>query len=310
MAPTKEYNQRKKSLDEILELFRLKDSLSIPLATGQPMALMNALGQRKNWSRLELFCGLLSFPYPILLNPNVYTKSGYYGPIERYLNEQGAHMEYLPSNFRGFEFYGLKKPTRVIAATLSQPDAEGFLTFGTHGAAIYNPFVAACRDPDRLAIAEVHSHMPVVYGEKAYGDNKIHISEIDCLYEADYTQAEMPNQDPGPVEEGIAENVMQLIDQAATLQFGIGPIPDLIATKLALSNLSDFGIHSELVSDGYLKLIKAGKISNRRKRVFKDKSIFAFAFGSRKLYDFLDERKGNNNRSAVCLPVSVVNDPH
>lgn len=306
----KEYQKRKKSLSEVINLFKPNDSLSIPLATGQPMALMNALNNRTDWEQLQIFCGLLSFPYPILMNPKVYIKSGYYGPIERHLNEQGANMEYLPDSFRGFEYFALKTPTRTIATTLSLPDEEGYLTFGTHGAAIYNPFVAACRDPNRLAIAEINPNMPVTYGLPEYGDNKIHISEIDCFYEATYTQAELPFFEAGEVDEKIANHVLDLIDQGATLQLGIGPVPDLIASRLAKSSLSDFGVHSEMISDGFLKLHEAGKISNRQKEIFKDKSIFTFAFGSKNLYDFLDERNGKNRRSTLCLPVTIVNDPH
>jgi len=74
--------------------------------------------------------------------------------------------------------------------------------------------------------------------------------------------------------------------------------------------LGDFGIHSELVSDGFLKLWEAGKISNRNKGIFDGQSVFTFALGSQSLYDFLDERKGRNGRKVTCLPVSVVNSPY
>jgi acyl-CoA hydrolase len=300
----------KRSLQKVLELFRPVDELAVPLATGQPMALLNALGERTDWERLEIFTGLLNFPYPILTHPKVFVTSGYYGPIERYLNEQGGHMDYLPANFSGFETYARKRKFRVVAATLSPPDREGYLTFGTHGAAIYNPFVEACRDPDRIAIAEVNRRMPVVYGTKEFGDNKIHQDEVDYWFESDQTPLELPPYEMTEVEGKIAENVLELIPQGATLQFGIGAVPNQIAARLAEGRLSDFGIHSELVSDGFLKLWEAEKISNRNKGIFEGCSVFTFALGSQRLYDFLDERNGRNRRQAVCLPVSVVNDPH
>lgn len=301
--------KNKKSLEEILTLFQPTDQLSVPLATGQPMALMNALSNRTDWKKLEIFCGLLGFPYPILSNPNVYIKSGYFGPIERYLNDQGANMEYLPANFRGFEVYAQKKPTRVIATTLSQPDKDGYCTFGTHGAAIYKPFVEACHNPNRVAIAEINTTMPVVYGLPEYGDNKIHIDEVDHYFETNNSQAEVPDLEATDREKNIADYVMELVETGATLQFGIGAIPDLLAVKLAQSNMGDFGVHSELISDGFLKLHEAGKISNKNKRIFKGQTVFTFAFGKKPLYDFLDERNSQNNRQAVCLPVTIVNDP-
>lgn len=301
--------KNKKSLDQILELFKPEDQLSIPLATGQPMALMNALSNRTDWKKLDIFCGLLGFPYPILSNPNVHITSGYYGPIERFLNKEGANMEYLPANFRGFEVFAQKKPSRVIATSLSQPDKDGFCTFGTHGAAIYKPFVEACKDPERVAIAEVNETMPVVYGSPEHGDNKIHVDEIDYYFEVNNSQAEVPELEGTDREKKIAENVVSLIDHGATLQFGIGVIPDLVASILIDSNLSDFGVHSELISDGFLNLQESGKISNQNKGVFKGKTIFTFAFGSQALYRFLDERNGHNKRQAICLPVTIVNDP-
>ncbi|MBI4411605.1 MAG: acetyl-CoA hydrolase/transferase family protein [Deltaproteobacteria bacterium] len=299
----------KKSLDEILKLFRPTDTLAVPLATGQPMALMNALSNRTNWKRLEIFTGLLGFPYPILTHPNVHMTSGYYGPIERYLNEQGSNMEYLPANFSGFEYYALKTKPRIIAATLSAPDKEGFLTFSAHCGAIDRPFRAALKNPEQIAIAEINPQAPVVYGHPDYGDNKIHQSELTHYFEADQTQMELPAIESTETEKKIADNVMSLIEGGATLQFGIGGIPNEIASKLAAGPLSDFGIHSEMISDGFLKMFEAGKISNRNKGIFESQSVFTFALGSRALYDFLDERNGKNKRQAVCLPVTIVNDP-
>lgn len=300
----------KKTLKEILDLFRPSDRLAVPLATGQPMGLLNALSERTDWERLEIFTGLLAFPYPILQHPNVYVTSGYYGPIERFLNEQGAHIDYLPAPFTGFESIEIKKPSRVVATTLSPADAEGYHTFGTHGAAVYKPFVAACRDPSRIAIAEINPSMPVVYGSPEHGDNKVHKNELKYFFESEQAQVEIPPQDPTEAEKVIAQKVLDLIPSRATLQFGIGGIPDHVANLLASSPLSDFGIHSELVSDGFLRLVEAGKVSNRNKGIFPGQSVFTFAVGTQALYDFLDERKGRNKRQAVCLPVSVVNAPH
>lgn len=282
----------------------------MPLATGQPMGLMSALSDRSDWEGLEIFTGLLAFPYPILQMPNVSVTSGYYGPIERFLNEHGAKVDYLPADFTGFEIIERKRPSRVVATTVSVPDNEGYVTFGTHGAAVDVPFRMACRDPERLAIAEINPTMPVVYGAPGHGDNKIALSEIDVCFESEQSQIEIPPPEASEAEKRIAENVLTLIRPGDTLQFGIGGIPNEVAALLSTQAGGDFGIHSELVSDGFLKLFEAGKISNRRKGLFEGQSVFTFALGTKALYDFLDERKGRNKRQAVCLPVSVVNDPH
>jgi acyl-CoA hydrolase len=297
------------TINEILALLRPEDTLHIPLATGQPLGLMHALAGREDWKRLEIFTGLFVFPFPILQHPGVRVISGYYGPIERMLNQMGANIEYLPADFTGFEIYASQRPGRVVAATFSPPDAEGFVTFGSHCGAIDRPFRAALADPGRIAIAEINPHMPVIYGEPACGDNKIALADLGYWFENAQSPIEPPIPEPTEAERRIAGYVITLPKSGATLQFGIGAIPNLIAEMLARSQLGDFGIHSELVSDGFLKLVEAGKISNRHKGVFAGKSVFTFAFGSQALYDFLDERNGRNRRTAVALPVSVVNDP-
>lgn len=303
------YKSKLKSIDEIVKLFKKNDSLAIPLATGQPYGLLAALSEKQDWENLDLFAGLFGFPFPLLMNPAVKLTSGYYGPIERYLNKEGAPVEYLPSNFRGFEYYAMRKPKRVIAATVSPPDKEGFVTFGTHGAAAYNPFVKQLKAKDRLAIAEINPNMPVVYGDPALGDNKIHINEIEFIFESNQTAPELPDIKPTTTEEKIAEHVTSLIEDSDTLQFGIGAVPDLIAEKLSHGKAGNFGIHSELISDGFLKLHESGKLTNQNKGCYKGQTVFTFAFGTKALYDFLDERNGQNNRQAICLPVTTVNDP-
>lgn len=297
------------SLDQIISLLQPNDSLAVPLATGQPINFLNALSNRSDWKGLEIFSGLFVFPYPILMNPAVHITSGYYGPIERMLNEAGANIEYLPANFTGFEIYALKKNHRVIAATLSAPDSDGFCTFGTHAAACDIPFRRALNNPNQIAIAEINKSMPVVYGDPHHGDNKIHISELQYFFETESAQIELPPTQASEIEIKIAENVISLLKNADTLQFGIGGIPNAIASLLSHSSLGDFGIHSELISDGFLNLLESGKISNTKKGQFEKQSVFTFAFGSQRLYDFLDERNNKNKRQAICLPVSTVNNP-
>lgn len=301
---------RERSLDEIVSLFHNKDSLAISLATGQPRSLLLKLSEKEDWEKLEIISGLLVFPYPILNHPKVFIKSGYYGPLERMLNEAKANIQYLPNHFRGFEAYAKDNPSRIVATTLSSPDEEGYCSFGAHGAAIYNSFIDASKDPKRLAIAEINPKMPRVYGLEEFGDNKIHINEIDAYFFSEQNLPELPSSEANDVEKAIAKNVLTLIESEATLQFGIGNIPNLIANELSKSQLGGFGIHSELISDGFLTLVESGKINNLNKGVFKESSIFTFAFGSQKLYDYLDERQNHNHRSCLCLPVSIVNHPY
>ncbi|MCB1214992.1 MAG: acetyl-CoA hydrolase/transferase family protein [Deltaproteobacteria bacterium] len=298
-----------KSLPEILQLFKANDSLAVSFATGQPMALMNTLSEKKDWESLRILCGMLTAPYPILTHPKVSITSGYYGPVERFLDKAGASVDYFVGTFRGIESYMLDFPTRLISTSLSAPDSEGYLSFGTHSSAVSRPFRQACQRQDLIAIGEINHSMPRLYGHADYGDNKIHIDELDYYYEIDSPQLSIDQFETNEAEKQIAKHVVSLIEPESTLQFGIGPIPNLVAQALAESDLGGFGIHTELFSDGLLKLIEAKKVTNLNKGSFKGHSIFTFALGSQKLYDWLDERKGQNQRSALCLPVNIVNDP-
>jgi acyl-CoA hydrolase len=309
MDPQQIYSSKRKSLEEFLQLIQSDDFISTSIAAGQPRNLLNQLNNLQNIEELQIFTGLLAFPYPILSNPKVQTTSGYYGPIERMLNDAGFNVAYQPLPFRGFETFVAEKKPRVVMTTLSLMDAEGYLSFGVDAEAAYYPFCEAARDPQRLAIGEVNTKMPLVRGLPELGDNKIHISDLDFLVETDSGLLEIPPAESTAVEKKIAENVVKLLKSGDTLQFGIGGIPNEVAAILTQTELEDFGVHSELISDGFMTLMESGKISNRRKGLHEGKSLFAFALGSQKLYDYLDERNGHNQGRILAAPVSYVNNP-
>lgn len=309
MNPTEAYAKKKIDLDEFLTKLQPEDYLSTSIAAGQPRTLLAKLSELKNLKSLKLFTGLLAFPYPCLTDPKIEAISGYFGPIERMLNEGGFNISYQPLPFNGFEKWVETFPPRVVMTTLSQMDAEGYLSFGVDAEAAYLPFLKAAKDPQRLAIAEVNARMPVVKGLPELGDNKIHVSELSALIESDQSLLEVPEAEATEVEKKIAENVVKLLRSGDTLQFGIGAIPDQVARFLTQTDLHDFGVHSELISNGFLTLMESGKISNRLKGLHEGKTLFAFALGNQRLYDFLDERNGNNQGRVLAAPVSYVNDP-
>lgn len=152
--------------------------------------------------------------------------------------------------------------------------------------------------------------MPVIYGLPELGNNQISIEDLDIVIESDQSLLELPAAEMSVEEKRIAQNVLSLLKSGDTLQFGIGGIPNEVARLLSESKLDNFGIHSELISDGFVTLMEAGKISNKQKGLHDGKSLFAFALGSQKLYEWLDERQGHNQGRALAVPVSYANDPH
>src|SRR5207249_2695474 len=164
------------------------------------------------------------------------------------------------------------------------------------------PFLEAARDPARLAIAEVNPQMPRIDGIPELGRNRVHLSEVDAWVEHETELVTLPEEPPSPEELAIARRVCDLIPPEAILQFGIGAIPDEIARILAERPAGGFGIHTEMIADGVMRLHQAGKVTNR-KPLYDGFTVATFALGSQTLYRWLD-----GNPSVRILPVTDVNE--
>lgn len=297
------YRRKLRAARQAAALVRSRDTVAFPIATGQPATLLHALGERDDWQKLELFGGLLIDAYPVLRHPGVRLISGFFGPLERALVAEGARIEYLPADFIGWARYARRLRPRVVACALAPMDGDGYLSLGLHSGALFEAFLSAARDPDRLAVGEVVADMPRVLGLGRFGGHRIHVSEIDCLLESDRGVFELAPEKVTDADRAIAEHVEALVPDGATLQFGIGGVPNLVAGLLARSHKGDFGIHTEMFVDGIRELHEAGKVTNQ-KGIFDGFSIATFAAGTRELYRWMD-----GNPEIRMLPVEQVNNP-
>ena len=288
---------------EAVSLVRPRDTILCGLATGQPTGLLEVLGARTDLEAVDLYCGILVRPYAFLQNPAVRVVSGFFGPVERMARAAGARVDFLPADFHGLERLALRMRPRVVVATTTPPDADGFLSFGLHAGASYRAFVEAARDPARVAIAEVNPRLPRIDGLEEFGRNRIHVSEVDAWAEFASDPITLPPEELTPEDEAIAGFVAERVEDGSTLQFGIGAAPDEIAGLLAKSPRGGFGVHTEMISDGIRRLHEAGKVENR-KGLYDGFSVATFALGSAELYRWLDQ-----NPVVRMLPVSAVNEP-
>ena len=182
-------------------------------------------------------------------------------------------------------------PLDVALVQVSPPDRHGFCTLGVSVDAS-----RAAVETARLVVAEVNPRMP-----RTHGDALVHASRIALGVEVEY---ELPERRPGPlteVERAIGAHVAALVEDGATLQLGIGSIPD--AVLAGLTGHRDLGIHSEMFSDGVVDLVERGVITNLHKRSHPGKLVAAFVLGTRRLYDFVDD-----NPQVVKLGADYVND--
>lgn len=157
-------------------------------------------------------------------------------------------------------------------------------------------------DKADIVILEVNEHLPRILGGF---DESIHISEVDCIVEGNHDPLpEFPVAAPTPADEAIARLIVPMIPDGATLQLGIGAMPNVVGSLLAESDLKDLGMHTELCGDAYLNLFRAGKLTNRRKTYQPGKGVTGLVFGSRDLYDWVDQNPG-----VIVEPLEFVNAP-
>jgi acyl-CoA hydrolase len=286
------------SPDEAAARLEATDKLGIPLGTGQPPAFLAALGERDDWTNLRIYGALLLAWSEAFKHPNVHYLSGFFGPIERALRDQGANLGFAPADFRRFEPLLEAQAPRVMATVAAPPDADGWCSLSLHAGGTLKELERAGADPDRLLIAEVSPRFPRTRGLPPDHRHALHLDQIDVLVESDATPFE-----PGEADEAIAAHARRFIPDGATLQTGIGAIPSAIVGRLADGDGGDYGVHSEMFTNGLMRLHEAGKVTNR-KGIYDGVSVATFAGGSRELYDWLTD-----NPDVAFLPVELVNSP-
>ena len=285
-------------------LLQSTDTLGGGLAAAWPPALIKALGERDDWEDLRIDGAHIAVDSPLLTRPGVHFRATFFSSHERAAVEAGGDVQYVPADFRRFGHILASAKPRVMVAAAAPPDADGNCSLSLHSGASYRELRAAAADPDRLLIVEAASGFPRTRGIPPEYDHALHIDEIDVLVRSDEKPETIPDRPVTKVDEAIAREAVRLVEDGATLQAGIGSVPDAIMALLAEADGGDYGIHSEMFGDGMMALHRSGKVTNR-KGLHDGVSITTFSLGSRDLYEWLHE-----NREVAYLPVEQVNDPY
>ncbi len=180
----------------------------------------------------------------------------------------------------------------IAVIHVSPPDQHGYCSYGVEVGVTKSAAESA-----GMVIAEVNPNMP-----RTLGDSFIHVNQIDYFIEVDYPLPEFPPASPSAVQDRIASHIAELIPDAATLQMGIGGIPDAVLRRL--TNHMNLGIHTELFSDGVMEMIERGVITNARKSLLPGKAVAGFVLGTTKLYEYI-----HDNPIFELRPTEWVNDP-
>ena len=277
------------------------DTLGIPLGTGQPPAFLAALGDRDDWADLRIYGALLLAWSEAYTHANVHYLSGFFGPVERALRDQGANIGFAPADFRRFAPLLEQQAPRVMATVAAAPDPEGWCSLSLHAGGTLAELRRAGADPARLLVVEVSPRFPRTRGFPPEHRHAIHLDEIDLLVESEAEPFALPEPEPGAIDEAIAGHASRFIADGSTLQTGIGGIPSAIVGRLAEGDGGDYGIHSEMFTNGLMRLHEAGKVTNR-KGTYDGVSVATFAGGSPELYEWLD-----GNEDVGFLPVELIN---
>lgn len=183
-------------------------------------------------------------------------------------------------------------PIDVALVQVSPPDSHGYCSLGTSV-----DVARAAADTAKTVIAQVNPRMP-----RTHGDGFIHVDKFDALvwHTGELPEVNYASKTNGVVKE-IGKQVAALVDNGATLQLGIGGIPDQVLQNL--TNHQNLGLHTEMLSDGVIPLIEKGVINNSQKRLNKGRSVTGFVAGTRQLYDFVHDNPGIR-----VMDISYVND--
>lgn len=281
--------------EAVLEHILPGTDLIVPLANGEPISVLDAVEAAAE--DLQDVCvhqmhalvdrGYMDGRYGDRLRHISYFLSGVTRP-----HQHAGNVELVPAHFSEVPLLLERSARRpLILAASSMPDRHGFFSLGTNADYVAR-FVG--RWPVFL---EANRRMP-----RTFGHNMVHVSQLVGWTEVDRPLIEVPPSEPSYLDHAIAERIAERVPDRATLQIGIGSIPNAVVE--ALRGHRDLGVHTELVSDGIVDLVEHGAVTGLYKRRRPNQMVTTFALGTRSLYDWLDENVG-----VEFLPVDYVNDP-
>ena len=297
-----EYRQKLRTPDEAVRCINSGDWIDYTVSLAFPQLLDAALARRKEELHDVKIRGNLLFGpiQTVECDPSrehfIYN-TWHCSEYERKLCDRGL-CNYIPMVFHNVvPYYEHFLTVNVAMVAVTPMDRHGYFNLSCSTGT-----VKGIVDRADIVILEVNERLPRVFG--GFGDC-IHISEADYVVEGEHPPLpEFVPDKPTDIERSIAGHIFPYIPDGANLQLGIGGMPGVVGEMLAQSDLKALGMHTELCTDAYVTLHEAGKLTNRHKQVLPGKGVAGFAFGTRKLYDWLDENPG----LAFC-PLEFVNDP-
>lgn len=282
--------------NEAVKFVKSGDRVFIHSVAAAPTVLIRALTERKDeLKNVELVHlhteGEAPYAAPELAESFRVNAFFVCGNVRKAVNEGRADyipvfLSEIPALFRQNVL-----PLDVALLHVSPPDKHGFCSLG-----VSVDVARAAADCATTVIAQVNPQMP-----RTLGDALVHVDQIDHLVEVDVPLAEVPVPDLSDADRAIGAYISEMVEDGATLQMGIGSIPN--AVLASLHGHRDLGIHTEMFSDGVIDLVEKGIVNGRKKLKHPGKIVAGFVMGTKRLYDFIDD-----NPQVLMLDIEYVND--
>lgn len=295
----KMYQEKLTTPDKIARQVQSGWLLGMDTATSQTPAIMTAIAEyirSSDITGVKVQALLDAYPFEFYTDPTLAGKMTGYSWFSSSAARKAVNAGYadiIPAYYRDF-------PTRIraeydydaVCVEVAPMDRHGYFSLALNGS-----YIDAMLDKTKRIFLEVNDRQP-----RGLCGSLIHISQVDAIVEYNHDLPVLPPVQLDEVSKTIGGLIAERIPDGACLQLGIGAIPD--ATGMALKAKHDLGIHTEMFTDSMVELIECGAVNNSKKQIHRGKTVTTFAFGSKRIYDYIDD-----NPAVEILPVEYVNDP-
>lgn len=277
-----EYNAKKMTVDEVLDCIHTGDVIGTSQGACDPSTILGNFhklhGKVEN---IHMFAPMEPIPHPFMVDPkyaDTFKCDVTYFMSANRLSRDARITSYCPGNLHsGAGRWADVYHPNVFIGAATPMDKHGYMQVSLcliHERTLWE-------QADRIYL-EINPNLP-----RVYGDTEIHISQVAGVVEVDTPLLTLPKNQPSEIDMTIGGYISTLVNDGDTIQLGIGNIPD--AAAAALMGKHDLGVHTEMIPNSMLDLVRAGVVTNRKKNCNPGKMIGAFAFGTTELYDMLDE---------------------
>lgn len=292
-----DYKKKCVTAAQAASVIKSGDKIIVLPVNSMPIDILNALAARKEeLHKVKIASNLMTYPFAFVNGDyagHITYYSGYFGPLERMFHAQGNVVPFPMHLSKSSIALDLGNYSDLALLEVTPPDKRGYMNLGPCGAVYGRYAIEKCKK----VIVQVNAKTPWIHGIH----NLVHVDEVDYIVEADHDLVPVPEIIITDVEKKIGENIAAHIPDGATIQLGIGGIPNAVA--YFLHGKKDLGVHAEILSDAVAELAELGVITGRKKTLYPGKIVVGgLIIGTKRLLDFVD-----NNPTVMTMPIAMAN---